>query len=176
MEKRPAQEEKIIDSRTLKTLLEWQAPTRPFKKRSREYFSTVGAIALLLIIILLFLKEWLLVAVIIALAFVVYIMGTVPPEQASHKITTLGVTTGDKSYDWEQLSRFWFEQKWEQKILYLETRLRFPRVLMMLLGETDQKKVEAILSDYLLLQQPEKTWIDKASHWLTNKVPLEETK
>ena len=41
----------------LKTLLKWQAPIRPFKKRDREYYTTIAAIVFLLAVILLFLKE-----------------------------------------------------------------------------------------------------------------------
>jgi len=167
--------QKQPESRTLKTLLEWEAPVRPFKKKDKEYFTTILAIVFLLAVILIFLKEWLLIAVIIALTFVVYVMGTIPPENVRHKITTRGIFTGSKNYQWEQLRRFWFGEKYGQKILYVEN-FGFPRVLMMLLGQTDKAKVKAVLSDYLPEETPEKTWMDKAAQWLTTKISLEEKK
>jgi len=164
--------QKQPETRTLKTLLEWEAATRPFKKRSKEFFSTVLTIAALIVIILAFLKEWFAILAVVAFVFLVFITGKIPPENVGHKITTRGIVTGGKEYRWEQLGRFWFEEKNGQKILYVEN-FGFPRVLMMLLGETDKAKVKAILSDYLPEEAPEKTWIDKASQWLTTKISLE---
>lgn len=159
--------------RTLKTLLEWSAPERPFKKRDREYFTTIGAVVFLLAIILLFLKEWALIAVIIALVFVAYVMATIEPRKVKHKITNRGIVTGGKTYRWEELSRFWFSQKWGQKMLQLETLGDLPRRLILLLGEVEEKKAKQLLSQYLSSEEPEKSWIDNASEWLSRRVPLE---
>lgn len=159
--------------RPLKTLFVWSAPNRLFKKREREYFTTVGTIAFLLAVILIFFKEWLLIAVIIALSFMVYILGTIQPEKVKHKITTRGVGTDGKTYHWQMLGRFWFGERLGQKILYIETKLPFPRRLMMLLGEANQKELKQFLDDYLLFEKPEKAWMDKAGDWLSDKVPLE---
>jgi len=174
-EKKQEKNQNQNDSRTLKTLLEWKSLTRPFKKRSKEFFSTALAIAALIIIILAFLKEWFLILAVIAFVFLVFVTNKIPPEEVEHKITTRGIITGENEYRWEQLGRFWFEEKDGQKILYVEN-FGFPRVLMMLLGQIEQAKLEAILSDYLPKETPEKTWLDKASHWLTTKISLEETK
>lgn len=159
--------------RTLKTLFVWQAPERLFKRREREYFTTIGAIVFLLAVILLFLKEWILIAVVVALTFVAYVMATTEPREIEHRITNRGVTTGGKNYNWDNLSQFWFSQKWGQKVLHIETSLRFPRHLIFLLGETKQEEVKKILSQYLRSEEPEKTWVDKASEWMAQRVPLE---
>jgi len=166
-------EARIVKPETLKVLLQWKAPMRPFKKRDREFFTTMGSIALLLIVILLFLKEWFLILTIIALVFVAYILGTVQPEEVEHRITNRGINTGKRTYRWEELGRFWFSQRWDQKILHVETLVRFPRRLMLLLGEISQDQFEKILSQYLPLEEPEKTWMDNASEWLSRRVPLE---
>jgi len=163
----------MVRPEPLKILLQWRAPTRPFKKRDREYFTTVGAIVFLLIVILLFLKEWFLILAIIAMAFVAYILATVQPGEAEHKITNRGIITGGRTYFWEELNQFWFSQRWDQKILHVETLVRFPRRLMLLLGEISQDQFEKILSQYLPLEEPEKTWMDNASEWLSRRVPLE---
>ena len=52
-----------------KVLVEWSAPARPYKERSREFYTTILSIAFLLGVILLLLKEFLLIGVIIAFAF-----------------------------------------------------------------------------------------------------------
>lgn len=168
----PAQ---IVKPEPLKTLLEWKAPSRLFKKRDREYFTTIGSIVFLLAIILLFLQEWFLIVVMVALMFVAYIFSTVQPEEVEHKITNRGIFTGGDSYAWAVLGRFWFTEKWGQKILHLETLLAFPRRLSLLLGKTDQEQVKKTLADYLLFEEPEKTWVDNASQWLSSHIPLEKS-
>jgi len=165
--------QKKAEPRTLKTLLTWTAPERPFKKRDREFFTTIGAIVFLLAVILLFLKEWLLITVIIALVFVSYIMATVEPRKVEHKITNRGITTGGRTYRWEELGRFWFSERWGKKILHVESLLRFPGRLILILGENEQDQVEKTLSQYLSYEEPEKTWVDNASEWLSRRVPLE---
>jgi hypothetical protein len=162
----------VVKPEPLRTLVEWKAPVRPFKKRDREYLTTIGAIVFLLGVILLFLQEWLLIAVIVALVFVAYILSTVSPEETEHKITNRGVITGGKTYRWEELVRFWFTEKWGQKILSLETVVRFPGRLTLLLGEANQEQIKKILSDYLPFEEPEKTWADNASNWLSRQIPL----
>ncbi|MCJ7793151.1 MAG: hypothetical protein MUP45_04220 [Candidatus Marinimicrobia bacterium] len=158
---------------SLKTLLTWAAPERPFKKRSREYFTTIGAIVFLVGVILLFLQEWLLILVMVALMFVAYIMSTVEPRQIEHQITSQGIITGGKKYEWATLNRFWFTEKWGEKILQIETLVGLPRRLFLLLGETKQEEIKKILADYLPFEEPEQTWIDNASEWISRRVPLE---
>lgn len=163
----------VVRPEPLKTLLAWESPERSFKKRSREYFTTIGAIVFLLAVILLFLKEWLLILVMIALMFVAYVMATVEPRKIEHKITNRGIITGGKRYNWEELSQFWFSQKLDQKMVQIETLRGLPRRLTMLLGEIKQEDVKKILSQYLPFEEPEKTWIDNASEWISRRVPLE---
>ena len=156
-----------------RVLVSWRAAGRPFKRRDREYYTTIGAIVFLVAIILLFLKEWLLIAVMIALAFVAYVLASVPPEETKHELTNKGIRTGEKLYRWQELWRFWIEEKWRQKMLVVETRYKFPRRLLLMLGEADEELVKRTLKEYLFLEKPEPTFMDKASEWLVEKVPLE---
>jgi transcription termination factor NusB len=155
-----------------KDLFVWQIAARPYKKRSKEYYTTIASIVLLVAIILLFIKEWLLIVVIFSLTFVSYALATVKPETVSHKITTWGIVTGDKKYKWEDLARFWFSQKFTSTLMHVETRLSFPRQLILLVNE-HQKEVEKIVGKYLTQEIPDLTFMDKAADWLQKKVPLE---
>src|SRR4030042_2191989 len=90
----------------LKVLLIWRSPSRLFKRLSRERFATIGAIVFLVGIILIFLQEWFLIAVIVALAFFSYILSQIQPEEIVHQITNKGIVTGGKNYPWAQLVSF----------------------------------------------------------------------
>jgi hypothetical protein len=163
----------VVKPEPLKILLEWKSPGWLFKKRSREFFTTVGAIIFLVILILLLLQEWFLIVVIIALAFTAYILNTVKPQEAEHKITNRGLETSGRKYAWDQLGRFWIVEKWGQAVLHVEALVGLPRRLTLILGQEKKSKVKDLLSEYLLYEVPEKTWSDKAGEWLSSRVPLE---
>ena len=157
----------------IKELLVWKAPTRPFKKRNKEYFSTIAAIVFLLAVILLFIKEWLLIAVIIAMMFLVYVLATVPPKEVINKITNRGVVIAGKTYKWGMLERFWFTKKWDCEILNFETRLVFPRQFQLVLKGKNKEDIKKVIEKYILFEKPKKTLMDNAAKWLQEKVPLE---
>jgi len=156
----------------LKVMLEWQAPARPFRKKSREAITTIGAILILIGIILIFLKEWFLIAVIIALAFFFYILSTVKPEIILHKITNKGIITGDKDYPYDQLVRFWFDKEVDQETLFVDGFERFNFRLMLLLDNKSREQLKKVLSEYLPEEKPEETWADKAGSWVSRQIPL----
>jgi hypothetical protein len=156
-----------------KELFSWTAPERLFKKRDREYYTTVGVIVLLLSVILLFAKEFLLIAVILSFGFVSYVLASVPPGVTKHRITNKGIRTGKNFYRWGELGRFWFVKKWKQLVLHVENAARFPGQLVMVIEEANKEKIKEILSRYLINQKPEQTLLDRAAKWLQKKVPLE---
>ena len=157
----------------LRILLTWRSPSRLFKRLSRERFATIGAIVFLVGIILVFLQEWFLIAVIVALAFFSYILSQVKPEEVEHQITNRGIVTGGKTYVWEQLLRFWFEGENNQTVLLVDGLERMPFRLLLLLGDQKKETVQKILASYLPEEKPEKTWIDRAGEWITRQIPLE---
>jgi len=157
----------------MQSLLKWTAPERPFKKRDKEFFTTVAAIAVLLAIIFLFIKEWMAIGVIASLVFVGYVLATVEPEKTEHEITTRGVVTGGRLYKWEELRGFWFSEKWKSQLLNIDTNIRFPGRLMMLLSTAKQTEIKKILEKYVQFEEPEETFMDRSAKWLQEKVPLE---
>ena len=154
------------------TLFQWQAPERPFKKRNKKYFSTVFVIALLVSLILAFAGQLVAIAVVLAVAFVVYALSVVPPQNLTYKISTYGVRIESNLYYWEELGRFWFTDKYDQNILNIET-VRFPGRITVLLGDQKKEIIELILAEVLLQQKPELTLYEKASAWLQEKIPLD---
>lgn len=154
-------------------LYAWVAPSRLYKKRNREFYTTVGALVFLISIILLFAKEFLLIGVIFSLGFVSYVLASIKPEQVTHQLTNKGIRTSGKLYFWPTMSRFWWEDKWKQTLLHLLLPGQYPGSVILLLGDGNKKQIEEITSRYLVKEKPAPTWIDNASKWLQEKVPLE---
>jgi hypothetical protein len=158
----------------IKTLLEWRSPSRSFQRYDKEVFSTMAAMAVLFTIVLLFIKEFLLIIVIWSLLFLYYSFSRRPPEEVEHKIATNGLTSIGKMYRWDELGSFWFENYGQDKILKILGGGGVFGMLVILLGNLDEKKVKEALEKYLPYKEMvEKTWSDKATDWLTSKFSFE---
>src|SRR3989344_4471297 len=109
-----------------KNLLTWEAPIRPFRTPNRQTLTTAGAIAGLIAIILAFAGEWMLIATLAALIFAYYLWSTVPPQATTYSITTWGVRAHNQLYRFDEINRWWTEEKWGHSLLVLETPLPPP--------------------------------------------------
>lgn len=163
----------VHDQREERLVLEWTAPSRPYKKHDREYYTTIGVIVALLCLILFFAGQFLFIAVLISLAFVSYVLAAIPPEPIQNKITSFGIHIGDQLYYWEELGRFWFTEKYKTTLLHIETARAFPTQLILLLGDKDKEEVKKSMIKYAIFETPKDTWLDKAAKWMTQKFPLE---
>ena len=154
------------------TILTWRSPSRPFKKRNRQFYTTVGAIVFLISLILFFAGQMLPIAVVISVAFLYYVLSTVPPTDNEKRITNYGIHVDEELYYWEEMGRFWFEDKYGQKLLLIEI-IRFPGRLTLVLGDLDQQIIEDLLKEVLIMEKPKDTFFDKSAKWLQEKIPLD---
>lgn len=158
------------------TVYTWKSPSRPFMRRNREVFTTLGAMIILVSLILLFAKEIMLIAVIVSAFFVFYALNTTPPEFVEHKVMTNGIDSAGHFYSFKDLRDFWFSDRYGHEVLYINTKAKFPgRLVMLLNGESEEKIKGLLLKNLTFREKPEKTWIDNASEWLSRRVPLEKT-
>ncbi|MBP9669826.1 hypothetical protein KBD75_00295 [Candidatus Woesebacteria bacterium] len=156
-----------------KILLEWSAPSRPYKVRTREFYTTILSIAFLLGVILLLLKEFLLIGVIMAFAFLSYVLATYKPEDAKHQITTSGIRTDGKLWTWDQFTNFWLKKQWDQEVVICKTITALPGVILLVIDPSKRENILKTIGDKIPLVKPTDSFVDKASKWLGNKIPLE---
>lgn len=165
---------KMMETEEIKTLLTWEASSRPFKKKDRSYYTTIAILAILVILIALLMHEFLFIGVIMSFAFVAYVLAFVPPHNITYRFSTQGITIGEDFYFWHFLDAFWFKQKDGSKILHIQTNLRFPAQLMLVLGDQDEEKVKKIVSRFLpFVEVPYKSWMEKWTESLQKHFPLE---
>ncbi len=160
---KPIQEELIA---------EWVAPSRPYKKHSRQFFSSLATIALLIIIILIFANQVIFALVIVALSFMVYLLFTIEPQKIYYAITTYGIRIGEELYFWEELGSFWFEQKYQQDVLLIQVG-RFPHRLSLMIYKEDKPLIKKLLAEVLVFHRPKPTVYEKWANWLAKTFPLE---
>lgn len=153
-------------------VMQWASPSRPFKKRTKRFFTTVMVIGLLVSLILFFAGQILPVAVVFSIVFLVYVLSVVPPIMLNHTITTFGIRIDAELYYWQELGRFWFETKHNQGLVNIEVT-RFPGRLTLMLGDQTEEEIRAILAEVLLEERPPLTQFEKIAKWLEQHIPLD---
>ncbi len=167
-----ADDESLTGEKREEVYLEWSSPSRLFKRRDKEYFTNIAAIVFLLTIVLVFAREFVLIAAVLSIVFLIYVLSTVPPQEVKHKITNLGLESAGHFYRWEALADFWFEEQWGQVMLVV--RPFMTARIIILLNNQDRSKVRELLAKRLpYREQPQKSWVDNAASWLSQKIPLE---
>lgn len=170
---------KTAETGEVKTLVQWEAPIRPFRKKDRSYYTTIAILVALLVLITFLMREFLLMGTLLALAFVSYVLAFVPPGHTLYRISTQGITIGEEFYFWHFLDCFWFKVKDGHKILIIQTHFRFPAQLMLVLDQGDdgdEEKIKKTVARFLpFVEVPYRSWMEKWSEYLQKHFPLENT-
>lgn len=156
-----------------KILVEWSSPARPYKARTREFYTTILSLAFLLGVILLLLKEFLLIGVIMAFAFLSYVLATHKPDNVTHQVTETGIITDAKLYKWEELTQYWVTKQWDQEVIMIKTTKAIPGLLVLVISPTHKAEILKSLDGKLLNEKPADSFVDRASRYLAEKIPLE---
>lgn len=153
-----------------KSLFTWRAPSRPFKKRGRDFWVAVFAISAIGGLILFIIEGVMPVILIIALVFLFYILSTVEPEPIEYSITNKGVRMGDKRTDWGLLTRFWFSSRQDTNLLVFEM-ISLPGRLEVVINAEDKAAIKKAVSDYISEEEAPPTNMDRAANWFSKKFP-----
>lgn len=165
---------KMMEAGEIETLFSWEAPSRPFRKKDRSYYTYSALIVIVICLILFFARQFLLIGTVLSLTFVAYVLAFVPPHNIKYRISTQGIIIGEDFYFWHFLDSFWFKEKEKSKVLHIQTRLRFPAQLMLVLGGQNEEKVKKIVARFLpFVEVPYRSWMEKWSESLQKNFPLE---
>lgn len=157
-----------------KVLMEWEAAERSFQRRDRDFWITAIAILALVSVIFIFIKEFFLVVALGSVLFLYYVLSTVPPGRVTNKITNKGIYFGELRYPWELLERFWFKNSLSSDLLMLETRLKFPRQISLVIPAESREKIKGIVSKRVPLLESSPGFVDKLTKWFGDRLPLED--
>ncbi len=153
-----------------KVLLSWTAASRPFKRRSREFYITLISVVGLIGAIL-FLIEGAMPAILLGtLVFLFYVLSTVAPDQVEYKITTFGIRFAERLTEWEKIGRFWFVNRLGSDLLVLEVHV-LPGRLELVAPKEEHSKIEETLMKYLIKEEVPPGVFDKAAQWASKKLP-----
>lgn len=137
-------------------LFEWKAPDRYEINFESKSFWVILSLSLLFVLFLAILQQYYLMTAIIALLFFIYVAGTNKPVTVKHKITARGIDTSGRVFEWFMLDNFWFSIKNGQYLLIVETKLRYPKALIMLLDQADKDAIFILLQEKILYKDVRK--------------------
>lgn len=159
---------------SVKTLLSWTAPGRPFRKKGRQFYLTSLLIMLLVEIILFLFSQYLLMLVVVSLVFVSFALATVPPRDFNYRISSEGITIEDHFFLWQELYDFYFKKKEGVEVLHVRTHSMLPGELIITLGTVDKEHVKSVLLPYLPYREIIKpSFMEKSADWLSRNFPLD---
>lgn len=137
-------------------LYEWTAPIRiefPFDQKA---FMILVAAFLAFILYLALLGHYGLMFALGALLFFIYVAGTTKPENTTHLITSQGLDSLDTLYEWYMLKDFWYTEKNDQIMLVVNTKLRTPGTITMLLSKEEMAPIFILIQEKLLYKEIKK--------------------
>lgn len=153
-----------------KTLYMWKAPSRPFKRRSKQFWMTTIAIGTIFGLVMFLAEGALPVILIVSIIFLVYVYSTVEPEIIEYQITNQGIKIQDKGTDWGQLVRFWFSRRFDNDLLVFQV-ITFPERLEVVINSKDKDPIKKILSKYLSEEEIPPSSLDRAASWFAKRMP-----
>lgn len=154
-------------------LFEWEAPIRVQLAFDMKTFLIIVAASLVFIVYLAILQQYYLMLAIIAILFVIYAAGTTQPEVVTHRITARGIDTFGQLFEWFMLDEFWFSKKNDEEILIVDTKLRYPSRLLLLIKPEDREAIFVLLQENLLYKDIRKQGrLEKSSYG--EYIPLDE--
>ena len=111
----------------------------------------------------------------VALIFVAFVLATAEPEIIEHKITNMGIISAGRAFLWEDLDSFWFEKRGDDRVLIVQTYLRFPsRLIILLTSEISDRTILDILEKHIhYFHAPVHTLFDKWAMALQKRINLE---
>jgi hypothetical protein len=170
----PEEGELLEDAHDVRTLLAWYAPGRPFRQRSKEFYLNSLLIVLALEVILFLFAQYLLMLVILSIAFLSYALSITPPAPLYYRISSEGVLLEDHFYLWQELYDFYFTEQHGDTLVHIRTKTYLPGELIILCGDVPRDTIRQTLLPYLPYREVvRKTFTEKAGTWLAQSFPLE---
>lgn len=158
----------------VETYLSWHALGRPYKKHSIEYFTNSFLIMMAIEIILFLFAQYLLMALVFSLAFLVFALAVVPPHTLYYRISSQGIRVDEHYFIWDELYDFYFTKNHGQDILHIRTKDYFPGELTIVMGDISAQQIKSVVLHFLPFREYVRpTFTEKAGNWLEKNFPLE---
>ncbi len=153
-----------------KLLLTWQAPSRPFKRRSRDFYVTLVAMSSMVGLVIFLIEGFMPIVLLISLVFLFYVLSTVEPEIIEYQITDKGIKIASKTTNWQLMNRYWFTNRFGSTLLVIET-FNLPGRMELVVDPGSTDKINDILKEYLIYEEIPPSNLDRVTAWFSKFLP-----
>lgn len=148
-------------------ILAWEAKEFAQYERNSHWYVLAGLVGGLLVVVSLFLRQWLAAGVFALATFVVMKHADDAPRTLTYSISKLGVHLGDRFYPYNELKAFWVFYKPPVKTLTIQTTSRYKPLRKIDLADMDPLAVQEALKAYLPERPKEsEDFLDKFSRFI----------
>jgi hypothetical protein len=151
-------------------LVTWSAPSRPFKRRDRQFYVTTFAIAGIVSLVLFLAEGFMPVLLIVSLVFLYYVLSTVEPENVDYKVTSKGVKVAGKLTGWVFFTRFWFSKRFDSDLLIFDT-LSIPGRMELVIKPDIKDSLKKEISAFVPYEEVPESGLEKLTGWFSRKLP-----
>lgn len=132
------------------TLLEWYAEEHTHRPKSQNWFLILGAAAILIVGVMLFVGNIMSAITMVAFAVVIYMVAQRKPATVRYRVLVDGVAMNNLLYHYRDLAAFnVIYQPGETKTVILKSKRFFSPLLHLELGDTDPVAVRDLLLEFL---------------------------
>ncbi len=140
----------LINTKLPQILYFWETYDRVPYKEPLYVKTLVALVTLIMGLYFWWVGQILMTFAVVAVFYLYYMIVTVQPVKVEHKIFTNGIWSIDRFYPWDSLVDFWVTWKDGWYVVYVNTRLRMPRQLILLVDNEKQlQKIVLLLGLFL---------------------------
>lgn len=134
----------------LPSKIKWSSLEHEFHEKNPEWYWALGIITAALVLAAVILHNFLFAVFAVLAGFSVGLYGTRRPRMIQHEINSGGVSSGNKSFNYENIDHFWINyEPPAKKELILESKKTFSTHTVILLGNADPEQIRRYLLQYL---------------------------
>ena len=157
-------------SRAEKDFFSWEGPARPFKRRDREFWISVIAMAAVVALVLFLVEGFMPVILIVSLVFLFYVLNTVEPDKIKYSLTTRGINIAGRVTPWGVVGRHWFTRRYDSELLVFELGV-LPGRLEVVVNPADKAKISEAIAEYSPEEEIPASNLDRAANWFSKRLP-----
>jgi hypothetical protein len=145
-------EEKPQSKVSEKTVFEWNAKSFERNEKTTKWYLAVALFITVIIAYSAWQRDWFVIGITIVVSAVLFwYIHSVTPQEASYKLTPIGIYVDDRFYPFDDIHSFWMVYNQNVKNLYIAFTKKYLPTLIVSLENIDP----VILKGYLLKKIPE---------------------
>ena len=139
-----------------RTLLIWEGPERPFKKRDKKFYSKMIPLVVAIVLFLTFAGQFMIIIVFLSLLFAAYALYATPPKKSSYVLTTEGVEVEGESIPWKKMESYFISNNNEGTVINLDLNVGSLMKRRFLIPDSIEtlEKATKIIEQYVKRKEP----------------------